>query len=82
MDVTARVIESGLLCIINNGTEIKKKDVNLSDHQNSAINIVADTSSPVITGVDGKPISARGYRYCFNCFLLNVQCPSKINQWN
>ena len=42
------------------------KYINFRDHQNSAIDIVADTSSPLITGMDGKPISERGYRPCFN----------------
>ena len=41
--------------------------------------IVADTSSPVITVMNGKPTSGRGYRRCFNWFLLNVQCPNEIN---
>ena len=39
----------------------------------------ADTSSPVITEMDGKPISWKCYRHCFNHFLLNVQCPNEIN---
>ena len=41
--------------------------------------MVADTSSPVITEMDVKPISGRGYRPCFRRFLLNFQCPNKIN---
>ena len=60
---------------------MKKKYINAHDHRNSAIDIVADTSSPVITKMDGKPISGKGYRPCFNRFLLNVQCPHEINQW-
>ena len=59
--------------------EIKKKYINFRDHRNSALDIVADTSSPVITEMDGKPISGRGYRPCFKRFLLNVQCPNEIN---
>ena len=43
--------------------------------------MVADTFSPVITDMDEKPFSWRGYRPCFNCFLLNVERPNKINQW-
>ena len=46
--------------------------MNLRDRQNSIIYVVADTGSPVITEMDGKPISGRDYRYCFNRFLLNV----------
>ena len=42
--------------------------------------MVADTSSPVITEMDERPISWRGYRPCFNRFFLNVQYPYKINQ--
>ena len=74
-------IEVGWLCIIINKTEeiYKKKYINLHDQRNSAIDIVADTSSPLITEMDGKPISGRGYRPCFNRFLLNVQCPNEIN---
>ena len=65
--------ESGWLRIINNNTEAKKKKyIKFRDHQNSAANKIVDTGSPVITGMDGKPISGRGYRPCFNCFLLNV----------
>ena len=52
--------------------------INFRDHGNSAVDIVADTSSPVITEMDVKPISGRGYRPCFRRFLLNFQCP--INQ--
>ena len=51
------------------------------DHQNSAMDIVADTSSPVIIKMDDKPISGRGYMPAFNRFLFNVQCPNEINQW-
>ena len=51
--------------------------INIRDHQNSAIGIAADTSSPVITEIDGKPVSARGYRACFDHFVLIVQCPMK-----
>ena len=43
------------------------------------IDIVADTSSPVITEMDGKLISGRGYIPCFNHFHLNVQYPNEIN---
>ena len=55
------------------------KCINLCDHQDSAINIVADTSSTLITKMDGKPISWRSYRPWFNHFLLNVQWPNEIN---
>ena len=34
-----------------NWSKIKKKYINLRDHQNSAIEIVADTSSPVINDI-------------------------------
>ena len=54
--------------------------MNFRDHQNSAANKIVDTGSPVITEMDGKPISGRGYRSCFNRFLLNVHCPNEINQ--
>ena len=60
-------------------SKIKEKYINFRDHRNSAIDIVADTSSPLITEMDGKPISGRGYRPCFKRFLLNVQCPNEIN---
>ena len=51
---------------------MNKKYVNFRDHRNSATDIVADTSSTLITEMDGKPISRRGYRACFNRFFLNV----------
>ena len=54
--------------------------MNFRDHQNSAANKIVDTGSPVITEMDGKLISGRGYRPCFNRFLLNVHCPYEINQ--
>ena len=57
----------------------KKKYLNFRDRRNRAIDIVADTSSPVITEMDVKPISGRGYRSCFKRFLLIVYCPNKIN---
>ena len=57
----------------------KKKYMNFRDHRNSAIDIVADTSSPVITEMDGKLISVIGYRPFSNRFLLNVQCSNEIN---
>ena len=82
LDVTVHTIEAGWLRIINNETEEickKKKYINFRDHRNSAIDIVADTSSPLVTDMDGKPISGRGYRSSFSCFLLNVQCPNEIN---
>ena len=50
-----------------------------NDHRSSAIDIIADTSSPLINEVGGKPISEWGYRPCFNRLLLNVQCPNEIN---
>ena len=81
VDVTVHGIEVGWLRIINNKTEEiykKKKYINFRGHQNSAINIVADTSSSLISDMDGKPISGGGCRPCFNCFLWDVQCP----QWN
>ena len=53
--------------------------MNFRDHRNSAIDIVADTSSPVITEMDGKLISVIGYRPFSNRFLLNVQCSNEIN---
>ena len=53
--------------------------INFRDHRNSAMDIVADTSRPLITEMDGKSISWRGYRPCFNRFLLNVHCPNEIN---
>ena len=49
---------------------MKKKCLNFHDHQSSAADIVVDTSSPEITEADGKPLSGRGYRPCFNRFLL------------
>ena len=64
-----------------NWSKIKKKYINFRNHRNSALSIVADTSSPVITEMDGKPISGRGYRPCFSRFLLNAQCPNEIEQW-
>ena len=54
-------------------TKLKEK-IRFRDHPNSAIDIVANTSSPVTTKIDGKFISGRGYSPCFNHFLLNVQC--------
>ena len=53
-------IELSWLCIIINKTEEiykKKKYINFHDRRNSAIDIVADTSSPLITEMNGKPIS-------------------------
>ena len=50
-------------------------------HQNSAVDTFVDTSSPVVTKMDGKTISGRGFTSCFNRFLFNVQCPNEINQW-
>ena len=58
----------------------KNKYINFRDHQNSAIDIVADTGSPVIPVTDGKSISGRSYIPYFNRFLLNVQCPKEIDQ--
>ena len=55
-----------------------KKYINFCEFQNSAIAIVPGTSSPLITEMDGKPISGRGYRSCFNYFLLNIHCPNEI----
>ena len=43
--------------------------MNSRDHQNSVVDIVADTGSTVITETDEKPISRRGCRRCFNRFL-------------
>ena len=60
---------------------MKKKYINFRDHRIRVIDIVADINSPVITEMDGKPISGRGYRPCFKRFLLNVQCPNDINKW-
>ena len=37
-------------------SKIKEKCINFRDHRNSAIDIVADTSSPVIIQMDGKPV--------------------------
>ena len=81
---------------ITNWSKIKMKYINFCDHQNSAIDIVADTGSAVITEMDGKPIYGTGYRPYFNRFLwninalirlqtllqslLNVQWPNEINQ--
>ena len=48
---------------------------------NTAINIVADTSTSVITEMDRKPISGRGYTPCFKHFLLNAQFPNEKNYW-
>ena len=50
-----------------------KEYINFRDHQNRAIDIVADTRSPAITEIDVKSISEIGYRPCFRRFLLNVQ---------
>ena len=50
------------------------KYINFHDHQNIAVKKIVDTGSPVMTEMDGKLISERGYRPCFNRFLLNVQC--------
>ena len=60
---------------------MKKNYINFRYHQNNAVDIVVDNSSTVITEMDGKPISGRGYRPCFNRFLLNVQRPNERNQW-
>ena len=49
--------------------------MNFRGHQNSAIDVVAETGSTVITEMDGKPIYGRGYRLYFNRFLLNVNAP-------
>ena len=50
-----------------------KEEIHFRDHRNSATDIVAYTSSPVTTKIDERLISGRGYRPCFNHFLLNVQ---------
>ena len=79
VDVTIHAIEAGWLRTINNNTEVKKKKyINFRDHQRGPANKIVDTGSPVITEVDGKLISGRGY--FFNRFLLNVHCPNEINQ--
>ena len=62
-----------------NRTKIKKRYIEYRGHRNRAIDIVADTSLPKITGMDVKSISGKGYRPCFRRFLLNVQCPNKVN---
>ena len=65
-----------------NWSKIKKnKYINFRDHQDSAVDIVVDTGSLVITEMDERPISGRGHRPCFNCFLLNVQWLNEINQY-
>ena len=64
-----------------NWLKIKKKYINFCDHRNSAIDIVADSSSPVTSEIERKPISMRGYRRCLNRFLLSVQCRNEINWW-
>ena len=56
----------------------KEEIYNFRDHRNSTTDTIADTNSPVITEMDGKPISGRGYKPCFS-FLLNVKCPNEIN---
>ena len=82
VEVPVHAIEAGWLHIINNITEVKKKKkyINFCDPQNSAANKRSDTGSPVITEMDGKPIYGRGYKPCFNRFLLNVQFPNEIKQ--
>ena len=60
-------------------SKLKEKYINFRDHRNSAIDIVADTSSALITEMNGKPFSVRGYIPCFNRFVLNVQCHNEIN---
>ena len=50
----------GFVLSITKLKQKKNKYINFSDHQNSVIDRV-DTSSPLITGMDGKPISGRGY---------------------
>ena len=62
-------------------SKIKKQYINFRDHRNRAIDKVTDTSSTIFIEMDGKPISGRGYRPCFEPFLLNVQCPNEINKW-
>ena len=56
------------------------EEIRFRDHRNGAIDIVANTSSAVMTKIDGKFISGRGYSPCSNRFLLNVQCYNEINQ--
>ena len=53
IDITVLTIEVGWVRIIKNKTasKIKKKYKNLRDHQNSAIDIVADTGPPVINDI-------------------------------
>ena len=75
----AQTRQVGFALSITKVNKIKKKYINFRDHRNSLIDIVADISSPLITEMDGKLISERGYRPCFNCFLLNVQCPNEVN---
>ena len=79
VDVTIHAIEA--VWFVNNNTEVKKKKyMNFRYHQNSVANKIVDAGSPVITEMDGKLISGRGYRPCFNRFVLNVHCPNEINQ--
>ena len=60
-------------------SKIKEKYINFRDHRNSTIDIVADTSPPVVSEMDGKPIFGRVYRPWFNRFLLNVPFANEIN---
>ena len=60
-------------------SKIKEKYINFRDHRNSTIDIVADTSPPVVSEMDGKPIFGRVYRPWFNRFLLNVPFVNEIN---
>ena len=74
-NVTVHAIQADLLHIANRKTKVKKKEkkyINFSNHWNSAVDIAADTGWPVITEMNGKPILGKGYRSCFNHFLLNV----------
>ena len=49
MHVAVHVIEAGWLRIINNKTKVKY--INLCDHQNRTIDIVADADSPVMNDI-------------------------------
>ena len=69
----------GFILSITKLKQNKEEIHKFCDQRNRGIDIVADTSSPVITEIDVKAISGRGYRPCLRRFLLIFQCANKIN---
>ena len=66
----------GFVLSITKLKENKEEIYKFRDHRNSVGDIVADTSSPVTTEMDGNPISVRVFRPWFNRFHFNAHYPN------